>query len=198
MSAPLPSGKFQDHYAILGIDTKATSDAIHKAYSALAAKYHARNGETRDQAKYEAVTRAFEVLSDPEARRAFDALLPKSQAETSSVPTFGGLEFFESLTAEHNRRLCILCVLYDRRRQNPAVPGLALRGLEAIVNFPSEAITFSLWYLKQRGWVLSDDKSNLQISADGMDYLERNPPSPELIFSLLKPAASGKAGETRQ
>jgi curved DNA-binding protein CbpA len=193
MSAPLPTGTFQDHYSVLGIAPNATPDTIHKAYSALASKYHPRNPETRDQAKYEAVTRAYEVLSDPDARRAFDALLPKSPVE--DTPTFGGRAFFESVAGENCRRLCILCILYDRRRQDPANPAMVLRNLEAMVLFPLQAIQFSLWYLKQRGWVVSDDKSSLQITADGMEYLEAHMPPPELVYSQLKPSAVASPGD---
>lgn len=187
MSAPPTAGKFQDHYSVLGIAPTASPDQIHKSYSALASKYHPRNPETRDQAKYEAVTLAYEVLSDPDARRAFDSLLPKSPVE--DAPTFGGRTFFESVSGETCRRLCILCILYDRRRQNPANPALVLRNLEGMVLFPPQAIQFSLWFLKQRGWVVSDDKSSLQITADGMEYLEAHMPAPELVYSLLKPSA---------
>lgn len=192
MSATPPTGTFQDHYSVLGIAPTASPDTIHKAYSTLASKYHPRNPETRDQAKYEAVTLAYEVLSDPDARRAFDALLPKSPVE--DAPTFGGRAFFESVSGETCRRLCILCILYDRRRQNPASPSMVLRNLESMVLFPAPAIQFSLWFLKQRGWVISDDKSSLQITADGMEFLEAHMPPPELVYSLLKPSAVASPG----
>ena len=152
-----------------------------------------RNPETRDQAKYEAVTLAYEVLSDPEARRAFDSLLPKSPVE--DAPTFAGRPFFESVSGENSRRLTILCILYDRRRQNPANPTLLLRNIEAMVLFPSQAIQFSLWYLRQRGWVITDDKSSLQITADGMEYLEAHMPPPDLVYSQLKPSAVASPSE---
>ena len=45
MSAPLAS-KFQDHYAILEIDPKSDSEAIQRAYSKLAQKYHPNNSAT--------------------------------------------------------------------------------------------------------------------------------------------------------
>jgi curved DNA-binding protein len=194
MSATIASGQYQDHYSVLGLDPKASPDTVHKAYSALAAKYHPRNPETRDQAKYEAVTRAFEVLSDPEARRSFDSQLPKSPVE--SAPVFAGREFFDSVSGEQFRRLSILCLLYDRRRQNPASPSLVLRNLEGMVNFNSDALQFALWFLKQRGWVISDDKSSLQITADGMEYLEAHLPPPDLVYALLKPHAMTKGPET--
>lgn len=172
---------------MLGIAPSATPDTIHKAYSTLAAKYHPRNPETRDQAKYEAVTLAYEVLSDPEARRAFDSLLPKAACE--DLPTFSGRTFFESISAEHSRRLTLLCLLYDRRRQNPSNPTLQVRNLEAMVLFPSPAVQLALWFLKQRGLAIADDKSGLQITADGMEYLEGNMLAPEVVYSLLKPSA---------
>jgi hypothetical protein len=40
--------------------------------------------------------------------------------------------------------------------------------------------------LKQRGLVINDDKSSLEITVDGMDYLERNHPSVEAVMPLIK------------
>ena len=51
--------------------------------------------------------------------------------------------------------------------------------------------SFALWICKQRNLVASDDKSNLQISVEGMDYLESNPPTPQMVMPLIK--ASGLA-----
>jgi hypothetical protein len=49
--------------------------------------------------------------------------------------------------------------------------------------------------LKQRSLVTSDDKSNLLITVEGMDYLETNPPTPETIMPLVK--AAGLAPKTQ-
>jgi hypothetical protein len=59
--------------------------------------------------------------------------------------------------------------------------------MENMLQASSEELSFALWYLKQRGHVVSDDKSNLQLTADGMDYLERHPPTAEAILPLIKP-----------
>lgn len=191
MSSSRPAAKFQDHYSVLGVDRKASSGEIHAAYSALAAKFHPRNAATRDQVRYEAVTLAYEMLSDPAAREAFDSMLPKENKVEEAH--FGGAAFFSSLQSETARRSTILSVLYDRRRQNPAVPGLSLRNMEAMIAFSSDELLFALWYLKQRGLVVADDKSNLLITADGMDYLERNQPDPQQILAMVKPAALSPA-----
>jgi hypothetical protein len=47
----------------------------------------------------------------------------------------------------------------------------------------------ALWYLKQRGLAASDDKSSLQITVDGMDFLESRRPLPEQVMPFIKPAA---------
>ncbi|MGC8884023.1 MAG: J domain-containing protein [Bryobacteraceae bacterium] len=184
MSGSVSAGKFQDHYTVLGVGRKATSEEIHRAYAALAQKYNPRNGSAPDREKFEAVTLAYETLSNPESRRAFDALLPK---EEEGPPTFAPGAFFEAVAGEADRRMAILCILYDRRRRNPASPGMPVRLIEAMVNFPADPMFFALWYLKQRGWVALDDKSCPMITADGMDVVERNLPAPERVQALIKP-----------
>ncbi len=186
MSASLPSTKFQDHYAVLGLTRKATAEEIHRAYSTLASKHHPRNGASPDPAKYEAVTQAYEVLSNPVTREAFNSLLPK---EEEGAPTLSPRRFHEAVTSEAGRRMAILSILYERRRANPGSPGMPVRLIEAMVNFPAEPMFFALWYLKQRGWVGLDDKSCPMITAEGMDVVEQNPPAPEQLAALLKPAS---------
>jgi curved DNA-binding protein CbpA len=185
MSAPL-AGKFQDHYQVLEIDPKATLDAIHQAYSKLAEKYHPRNDKTGDQAKFEAINLAYEVLCDSGLRHEFDKL--KGIGEDKAEFQFSGLDFFEALGRETALRTALLCLLYDRRRLKPFTPGLSMRRVENILETTPEGLNFALWYLKQRNMVASDDKSNLQITVEGMDYLETNPPTPETVMPLVKAA----------
>lgn len=54
------------------------------------------------------MTRAYEVLSNPELRRSFDALLPK---EEDGPPGLSPRDFYESVTTEHKRRTAILAFL---------------------------------------------------------------------------------------
>src|SRR5947209_1399615 len=64
-----------------------------------------------------------------------------------------------------------------------------MRYVEAMLAADLEELFFVLWYLKQRGWVASDDKSNLLITVQGMDYLEANRPSPALVLPHIKASA---------
>jgi curved DNA-binding protein CbpA len=195
MSSSLP-GKFQDHYIALGLEPKAESEAIQAAYSKLARMYHPDNPETGDEKKFEAVNMAYEVLSDPVMRLEFDKL--KGIDREAGNPVFSGPGFFEALKLGAMLRSTVLCILCDRRRMKPFRPTIASRDLENMLQASPEEMSFALWYLKQRGQVINDDKSNLQITADGMDYLERNPPSPAGILALIKPESIAAANPAPQ
>ena len=86
-------------------------------------------------------------------------------------------------------RVALLCILYERRKKKPLKPGLPMRYVEAMLNADLDELFFVLWYAKQRGWVSSDDKSNLLITVQGMDYLDSNPPSAAQVLPHIKPAS---------
>jgi curved DNA-binding protein CbpA len=184
MSAPRPQ-QYQDHYAVLGVEPKSDSETISKAYQALARRFHANNRDTGDKEKFRAVTEAYETLANPASREAFDNLRTANTVDTRA-PEFSGPDFFTSFGGETMRRMAILCVLYDRRRLKPSTPSLTQRQMEAIVEISPEVLSFAVWYLKQRSFVMSDDKSGLLITIAGMEYLEQNLPAYADIERFLK------------
>ncbi len=184
MSSSSP-GKFQDHYAILGIEPASDSAAIQAAYTKLAEKFQPDNSETGDPEKFEAVNLAFEVLSDADLRTAFDRLKGVNEVK----PQFSGRAFFEALKHGGDLRAAVLCILYDRRRTQPVKPSLSIRHLEGMLNATTDDLNFALWYLKQRVLVANDDKSSLQITAQGMDHLESHPPSADRVLPFIKAEA---------
>ncbi|GAB2748138.1 molecular chaperone DnaJ [Nocardioides pakistanensis] len=63
----------QDLYETLGVSRDADADAIKKAYRRLARQLHPDvNPDPETQERFKDVTRAYEVLSDPEKRRMYD------------------------------------------------------------------------------------------------------------------------------
>ncbi len=186
MSAPL-AGKFQDHYTILGVDPKANSDTIQAAYAKLAQKYHADNPETGSPEKLDSVNLAYEILCDPTLRAEFDRI--KGIDQDDGKPQFSGLDFFEALGRNTGLRAALLSILYDRRQKKPYRAAMSMRHIDGMLEASIDELSFALWYLKQKGLVESDDKSNLQITVLGMDYLEDKRPEPTLVMPFIKASA---------
>ncbi|MBZ5605870.1 MAG: DnaJ domain-containing protein [Acidobacteriia bacterium] len=178
------STKFQDHYAILNVDPKSDSESIQAAYTKLAERYSPDNFDTGDPEKFDQINLAFEVLSDPTLRKGFDQLKGVNQNDGPSK--FSGEAFFDALKQATELRAAVLCILYDRRRTQPFKPSISIRHLEHMLKVTTEELNFALWYLKQRSLVVNDDKSSLQITVDGMDYLEKNQPSAKAVLSFMK------------
>lgn len=64
----------KDYYSILGISKSATETDIKKAYRKLALQYHPdkNKGDKASEEKFKEVTKAYEVLSDPQKRQTYD------------------------------------------------------------------------------------------------------------------------------
>ena len=122
---------------------------------------------------------------------------------TTVSPPCSGVDFFDSLERQYSQRAAIMSILYDRRQKKPYRPSLSVRNLDNMIDMSPDEMSFALWYLKQRGLVRSDDKSNLQITVDGMDFLEARQPAAETVLPFIKasavapsakPAKAGQAG----
>lgn len=82
--------KYQDYYAILGVPRTATEAEIKKAYRRLAQKYHPDVNKTPGaEAKFKEINEAYEVLSDPEKRKKYDALGANWRAGQDFTPPPG-------------------------------------------------------------------------------------------------------------
>ena len=59
-----------DYYSILGVNKQATPEEIKKAYRKLASQHHPDKGG--DTAKFQEIQTAYDTLSDPQKRQAYD------------------------------------------------------------------------------------------------------------------------------
>ena len=66
-----------DHYATLGLDRRCTDDQIRAAYRVLAKQHHpdVNGGSRAAMARTQGLNAAYEMLSDPDQRQAYDAEL---------------------------------------------------------------------------------------------------------------------------
>ncbi|HEY8820189.1 MAG TPA: molecular chaperone DnaJ [Dehalococcoidia bacterium] len=63
----------KDLYEVLGVPRTATAEEIKKAFRKLAMQYHPdRNSDSSAEERFKEINTAFEVLSDPEKRAAYD------------------------------------------------------------------------------------------------------------------------------
>ncbi len=74
-----------NHYTVLGLDRRCTDAQIKTAYRVLARQHHPdlNPGSSESVARTQALNAAYEVLSDPERRTAFDAELAAKQSAPS-------------------------------------------------------------------------------------------------------------------
>jgi curved DNA-binding protein len=68
--------EYKDYYKILGVDRKASSDEIRKAYRKLAKQYHPDYNPDNKQAeeRFKEINEAYEVLNDTQKRSHYDRL----------------------------------------------------------------------------------------------------------------------------
>ena len=94
----------RDYYQILGLQRNATPEEIKKAYRKMALKYHPdRNSESEQskkiaQRKFQDVSDAYSVLSDPKKKQMFDQGIDPLNPETASGGGGPGMSFHFSGT----------------------------------------------------------------------------------------------------
>lgn len=81
-----PMATKRDYYEVLGLSKGASDDEIKKAYRKLSKKYHPDINKDADaETKFKELTEAYEVLSDPQKKAAYD-----QYGHAGTDPSYGG------------------------------------------------------------------------------------------------------------
>jgi curved DNA-binding protein CbpA len=195
----VPEPAFVDHYEVLQLSPNATVDTVERVYRLLARRFHPDNQETGDAGRFADLQQAFDTLSDPTRRAAYDVTYDENRALTWKVFKQDGADDHRS----EDRRLfhAILSLLYIARRRDPQFGGLGSVTLESILGCPSQHLEFPIWYLKQRGWVERLDSGLLAITADGVDKLGTEDlalPANRLLMEGSQAGHHGPSGADRK
>ena len=172
-----------DFYELMQISPSAEAETVHRVYRMLAARYHPDNTETGDAERFLLLTRAYQTLSNPDKRAVYDAAYQHRQLQP--IRLFELKEFIGGIDGEANRRLGILCLLYNRRRLNLENPGLSVLEFEKMMSFPREHLMFTFWFLKGKQHVRVEHNGNYEITAEGVEYVESHLPAQHLMRRLL-------------
>lgn len=165
-----PVDSCPEYYELLQLSQKADPDTIHRVYRLMAQRYHPDNKETGDETAFRKLTEAYQVLSDPERRAAYDVKL--NRANNRRWKIFDQASAMDGLAAERAKRTGMLLVLYTRRRNEPAQPAVTLHEFEDLLGCPKEHLEFGLWFLKEKGYVLRSDNGKFTITASGVEAAE--------------------------
>lgn len=160
---------WMDYYELLQLSPSADPETVDRVYRLLAKRYHPDNGDSGDLERFSHLRAAYDVLSDPELRAAYDARYERdrtSQWKIFDQESAGG-------DRDQDRRIfhAVLSLLYIARRRDPSNAGMAPAHLERTLGVPPEHLEFPLWYLKKRQLVEILESGLLAITVDGIDKL---------------------------
>jgi len=170
----MDEGDKQDHYEVLQISKNADADTIQRVFRLLARRFHPDNPHTGNASRFRQIHEAYIVLSDAEKRAAYDVRHETLRQERWRFVQNGPPTDNDFALEQHVRWL-VLEILYSRRRTEPERAGMSYLELSQLLGRPREHMEFTVWYLIHKNLVSRGDQSNLNITVEGVDFLEKNP-----------------------
>ena len=161
-----------DCYEILQVSANADRETIERVYRLLARRYHPDNSRTGDVDKFDTLTKAYRILSDPEKRAGFDAKYDSTRADRwnhfiKMSPSNGGDEDKKIYQG-------ILSLLFTARKRDASRAAVGIVELERLLGVPEKHLEFHIWYLKEKGWIQRDESGWFAITVNGVDTVLQN------------------------
>ena len=166
------SPEFQqtDYYEIMQLSPNADSETIHRVYRLLAQRYHPDNADTGNSELFVQLTEAFQALSDPERRAAYDARHTSERKLRWKI--FDQAEVATGPDVEKRKRQGILALLYATTVKDPERASMTVHSFEEMLGCPKEHLEAALWYLKGKGYVQRSDGGRYTLTVHGFEEAE--------------------------
>lgn len=162
---------FIDYYEVMELSPSASLETIHRIYRILAQRLHPDNSETGSNEAFKQLVSAYKILSDPEQRAAFDSTRGVKQQVHWRV--FDQNSATPSVEQEQMKRRGVLKALYLKRLREAENPGMNMIEMEALLGTPREHLDFTMWFLKEQGWVVRTDSGRYSITVKGVEQAEK-------------------------
>jgi len=169
-----------DYYELLQVSQNADLATIERVYRSLAKRHHPDNTATGDADNFQMLLTAYEVLSDPEKRAAYDVRYEQERVRQWKI--IDEIAPSEGVGNDKSIQNGILSLLYSARRRDAMSPGIGIVTLERLLNCPQKHMEFHIWYLREKGWVLRTDSGDFAVTASGVDAVLEN----DLLLSKYK------------
>lgn len=160
----------QDYYEIMQLSPNADDETIHRVYRLLAQRYHPDNAGSGNSELFLQLTEAFQTLSDPERRAAYDAR--HSAEKKLRWKIFDQAEVATGPDVEKRKRQGILALLYATTVKDPERASMTVHAFEDLLGCPREHLEAALWYLKGKGFVQRTDGGRYTLTVHGFEEAE--------------------------
>ncbi len=158
---------FVDYYETLQISPNADQETVHRVYRVQAQRFHPDNQDSGNAEAFRLISNAYQTLSDPKKRAEYDVQHRNSRTQARRQE-FEQTTNTSTLADEHRKRHEILTILYRKRLAHPDQPSMGLRELLDVLGMPREQLEFSLWYLKEGGYINRTDSARHSITLKGV------------------------------
>jgi hypothetical protein len=128
---------------------------------------HKLNRLAGNSGKFNMLVQAYEVLSHPEQRAAYDLKYDTERALQNEV--FEEALPLEGVDADRRIQQGILSLLYVTRRRNASRSGMGIMQLERLLGCAEQHMEFHIWYLKEKGRIERTETGEFAITAEGID-----------------------------
>lgn len=162
----------QDYYEIMQLSPNADDETIHRVYRLLAQRYHPDNAGSGNSELFLQLTEAFQTLSDPERRAAYDAR--HSAEKKLRWKIFDQAEVATGPDVEKRKRQGILALLYATTVKDPERASMTVHAFEDLLGCPREHLEAALWYLKGKGFVQRTDGGRYTLTVQGFEEAEEH------------------------